>query len=389
MSVEIRPPQPGQAGGGLSMPAGPAREAERLSVRTGWRDEEWDALLASKPEATFFHTRAWTRLLLGCFPALRDRSLWLESPEGPVLLPLHAWRRAGGLLTTVQSAFPFLYGGPVPARGQDGQERLPDLLSAVGAVRDPLVSVRIASNPFSLPDPVVVGTSGDRPVESASDRPAESASDRPAEIAVDQPAESPGGRGAAGLKLRTDTTHRMVLPATEEEYWERGLTTAKRNDVRRLGKKGVTVEETREEAAIDTIYGFYVASFERWGGRPGMVYPHAFYRALLREGGDAVRLTVARHEGKLIGGTFTVRWNGTVHYLAGYFDHESRALRPNVLIQVESILRAIRDGFRRYDFLPSGGHEAVETFKESFGGIRTPYPVWERKGWAHRILRRG
>jgi len=78
-----------------------------------------------------------------------------------------------------------------------------------------------------------------------------------------------------------------------------------------------------------------------------------------------------------------------VHYLAGYFDHHERALRPNVLLQVESILRAIRDGYRRYDFLPSGGHPTVETFKEGFGGVGAPFPLWERDGWAHRLLGRG
>ena len=35
-----------------------------LSVRRRWTDEEWDLFLAGRPEATFFHTRVWARIVL-------------------------------------------------------------------------------------------------------------------------------------------------------------------------------------------------------------------------------------------------------------------------------------------------------------------------------------
>lgn len=337
---------PAAAGGRVDRdPAGGFRV---LGIRRGWSDDEWDEFLASRAESTFFHTRAWARLILASFPAVRDESLWLETEVGPALLPLFAWRRAGGLITTLHSSFPFLYGGPISDHAELDEEWMAHILEWLG---QPYASLRLCGNPLAAP-------------------------------------ETDGGRPPRGFSRGVESTHLLGLPHTEEAYWDRVLTPSKRNDVRRLGKKGVVVEESRDPGLLDRVYGFYLESFHRWGGRPRMIYPRAFYQNLLRMGGSAVRMTIARLDGRLAGGTFTVRWNGTAHYLAGYFDPATRALRPNVLIQVESILRAIRDGYQIYDFLPSGGHPSVETFKESFGGRKTPFPLYQCAGWIHRWLRR-
>jgi CelD/BcsL family acetyltransferase involved in cellulose biosynthesis len=143
------------------------------------------------------------------------------------------------------------------------------------------------------------------------------------------------------------------------------------------------IQETRAAEDAEKVHQLYLRSFARWGGRPGFVHPVAFYRELARE--PAIRFTVARHEGRIIGGTFAVRWNAKVHYLAGYFDPEARSLRPNVLLQIDSIRSAIAGGFLWYDFLPSGGRAAVEQFKEGFGGRRLAFAILERRGRLHRI----
>lgn len=297
-------------------------------------DAEWDRSLFAHAEATLFHGRAWARFLKRVFPALEDRSLWLRVAGRDHLLPLFAWRRGGGLLTTLHSSFPFLYGGLVPAA--------PALPLATILPRG--ASLRLTGNPFA-------------PESGAESEP-------------------------------FDRTHLLVLPSNEEAYWDQVLSTAKRNDVRRLTKKGVEITASRDLAEVRAVYQLYLASFARWGGRPGFVYPLAYYEGLLTELGDAARFTVARHEGRLLGGAFTVRANGLVHYLAGYFDPEARALRPNVLLQIESIQDAIRGGARCYDFLPSGGHASVEEFKAGLGGVPTSFPLLERRGLLHAGLDR-
>ncbi len=289
-------------------------------------DPEWDRAVFQHAEATLFHGRAWARFLREVFPALEDRSVWLRENGRDLLLPLFAWRRAGGALTTLHSAFPFLYGGFVPAR-----DALPWSAVKLGG------AFRLTGNPF-------------------------------AEIETALPSAD----------RRAERTHVLTLPATIDAYWNEVLSTGKRNDVRRLGKKGVEITESRDPNDVRAVYALYLASFERWGGRPGFVYPESYYARLLTSLEGAARLSVARHEGRLLGGAFTVRANGIVHYLAGYFEPEARALRPNVLLQIESIQHAIESGARLYDFLPSGGHASVEQFKEGLGGVRREFAVYER-----------
>jgi hypothetical protein len=262
---------------------------------------------------------------------------------------LFRWRRLGGLLATRHSSFPFLYGGPIPAR----PAAYGVLLTRLARGRDALV---VIGNPFA--GPTVCG-------------------------AVDL-AHAPGGRP---LRPVPETTHLLTLPRSVEEFWERVLSSRKRNDIRRLTQKGVTVELSRDAEDAARVYELYRRRMATWSQRPGLIYPAAFYPAMLERGGDAVRLYVARFEGRVIGGAFITRWNGIAHYNAGYFDDDARALRPNVLIQERVIRDAIADGYHTYDMLPSAGLRPVEEFKESFGGVRTSFPRWEQLGPLHRLVR--
>jgi len=318
-------------------------------------DEDWDERLARAPEATYFHTRAWAKLVTSTFPHCRDLGhRWIDPESGSEhLVPLFEWRRFP-LLATHHSSFPFLYGGAIPASDPAQAPVLPRLAKRLARGDR---SMRITGNPF---EQLALSM---EPIG-----------------ALDPELER------AGYEIRFDTTHVRTLPESDAAFWEEELTPARRNDVRRITKKGVVIEETRSLEDADAVYRLYLGSFARWGGRPGFVHPPAFYRALANDA--AIRFTVARHEGRILGGTFTVRWNAKVHYLAGYFDPEARSLRPNVLLQIESIRSAIAGGFRWYDFLPSGGIAAVEEFKEGFGGAPLPFPILERRGRLHRLAAR-
>ncbi len=305
-------------------------------------DSVYEAALAGAAEATFYHTRAWARILTSSFPSLEDRSGLLTSTDGDHALPAFVWRRASGLLRTHHSSFPFLYGGPIPGTGPAWQAAASYFSGLPG-------SARLTGNPFA---------------NGASAEPA------------------PQG---GSLETGTETTHLLSLPATADVYWETVLTTQKRNDVRRLSKKGVTVDCSRDPGDISAVYELYLQRMATWSQRPGIIYPLRLYEEMMGQAAEEVRLYVARFEDNLIGGTFVCRYNGIVHYHAGYFDNEARRLRPNVLVQERIIRDAIEDGYRVYDMLPSAGIASVEAFKESFGGVRTTFPVWSKTGTLHRL----
>lgn len=320
-----------------------------MSARSSGDDSRYTALLTGRREATFFHTRTWARIVSVAFPQVQDCSRVLTVDGESFAVPLFRWRRLGGLLSTRHSSFPFLYGGPIPAR----PAAYGALLTRLARGGDAWV---VIGNP--LAGPTVCG---------ATDL-----------------ARAPGG---APLTPTPETTHLLRLPSSIDEYWEKVLSSRKRNDIRRLTQKGVAIELSREADDVRRVHQLYRQRMTTWAQRPGLIFPLAFYRAMVDLGGAAVRLYVARFEGRVIGGAFITRWNGIAHYNAGYFDDAARALRPNVLIQERVIRDAIADGCHTYDMLPSAGLQPVEEFKESFGGVRTSFPRWERLGPLHRLVR--
>lgn len=324
-----------------------ADAAPRAHWQERFDDERFQSLLADCPEATFYHTRTWARILTTAFPQLEDRSGILLIDQQPCAVPIFRWRRLGGLLCTLHTSFPYLYGGPIPSSPRPWEA----LLARLSETRESSVLI---GNPFA------------------------------------RKARAPGTplRVPSALQPKAETTHLLTLPGSVEEYWSRVLTSRKRNDIRRLTRKGVTIELSREDADIRSVYGLYLKTMATWKQRPRLVYPPALYQAMIAQGGESVRLYIARFEGRLIGGTFVCRWNGIAHYHAGYFDHGARSLRPNVLVQERIIRDAIEDGFRIYDMLPSAELANVEAFKESLGGVRTSFDCWERPGRLHRLIGR-
>lgn len=305
-------------------------------------DEAWDRFLQDRSDATLFHTRRWARIVQAAFPDVEDRSLWQEGPDRAVF-PLFARRRAGGLLTTVWSSFPLLYGGPVPCPPGPMLREIVRTMSRRG------VAYWIQGNPFAT---------------ASTD-------------ALPPP----------GWRLEQERTHVLKLPGTEDEFWDGILSTGKRNDIRRLTRKGVVVSVGGAED-IDDYYGLYLKRVASWTRRPPLVLPKEYFLAVNRIGGDSVRLYTARFEDKLIGGTFVARWGDKVHYVAGHFDVEARSLRPNVLVQNSIIRDAIRDGFAIYDMMPSGGLRNVEVFKESFGSEPVVFGRLEKEAPLRGTLRR-
>lgn len=327
-----------------------AVEANRIKTAP-FTSEAYDALLADRPETTLFHTRLWARIVTETFGELIDCSRIVRLADREFALPLFKWRRLGGLLATTHSSFPFLYGGPIPY----DPDLIPLLLEWLSRERGSLVMI---GNPFFAG---VAAATGESPKALES---------------------------VTALPPDTETTHLLQLPETPEIFWEKTLTSRKRNDIRRLRRKGVLVETSRAAADIEAFYRLYKKRMATWNRAPGLIYPIALYENMIDLGQEVVRLYIVRFEGKVIGGTMVCHYNGISHYLAGYFDHDASRLRPNVLVQDRIIQDAIREGNRIYDMLPSAGIESVVKFKESFGGRPVVCGRWERHDWLQRMRRR-
>ncbi len=308
-------------------------------------ESRYDSIVTSCPEATFYHTRCWARILCRTFPALRDDSKIIAINGQDHAVPLFRWQRLGGLLTTIHSSFPFLYGGPLPCN----RTSLSVLLSYLAGQR---ASLALTDNPFASGYPFT---------EDSDDL-----------ITKNR------------LTSWGDSTHLLTLPKTSDEFWSGTLTSRKRNDIRRLTRKGVRVELSVAKSDVDLFYSLYLKRMQTWKQPVRLIYPRSLYDNMLELGGDGVKFYVVRFEDALIGGTFVCQFNGISHYQAGYYDHDAGRLRPNVLTQNQIIQDAIDKGGRLYDMLPSAGVESVMKFKESFGGQVIPFRRWDKRGSLHR-----
>ena len=110
----------------------------------------------------------------------------------------------------------------------------------------------------------------------------------------------------------------------------------------------------------------YQDALRRWGERATSRYPFAVFRALGRYDAQRVRLWLVRKSGAIIGGILVLYHNQHAVYWHGAFIAAFFEYRPSNLVHAEAIRDACERGYQWYDFNPSGGHEGVVRFKQSF-----------------------
>ncbi|HEY4034062.1 MAG TPA: peptidoglycan bridge formation glycyltransferase FemA/FemB family protein [Ktedonobacteraceae bacterium] len=95
---------------------------------------------------------------------------------------------------------------------------------------------------------------------------------------------------------------------------------------------------------------------------------------------DELRLLLAEHDGKLLGGIFVALFAGQAIYLYGASSNEERQRMPNYALQWEAIRWAKRHGAHLYDFwgIPDTDDageamEGVYRFKRGWGGRLTQF----------------
>ena len=308
-----------------------AHTADRQPVVSGWRqatDQEWDRAVDGCAHATFFHTREWAEIWQQYSGGTLTPAAWLATFEDgatavlpaneKTVLDLPRVGRLSPQLRTVMSAHGSTYGGWVspdpltPAHHRALWERTRPL------------NLAMTQNPF---DEAVA---------------------------------------AAGLPwTRHDTTHVVTLPTDPAELrrgWSRGHVSA----VNKAGRAGLTVVEGRSETHWRAYLRIYALSVARWDN-PIVVHRDELFRALAGSRSDKVRLWLAEHEGAAVAGAICLYQGSTVAYWHGALDAAHQELRPATFLHAHVMRRAVEDGFRWYDFGPSGGQGGVMQFKQRFG----------------------
>ena len=214
--------------------------------------------------------------------------------------------------------------------------------------------------------------------------------DRSDSRAVD---EIDADRRIDGATVRHDATRVIDLAACRAEpgRLDDGMRKAQiARKVRIANRQGLTVElgadQRRDtDELIDAFYIIYQRCQQRWG-HTGTHYPRELFAS------------VARHTRCPI---HIVRDHGGRPVAAGLFPHASRIVtswlfiaEPDALslkpyeLGYDAILRhAIEQGFDRFDFNPSGGHDGVDRFKAGFGAVALDYTILDRQSAAVRAAK--
>ena len=141
---------------------------------------------------------------------------------------------------------------------------------------------------------------------------------------------------------------------------------AKRRDVRRAVREGVSVERRTDRAAIDAFFALHLRT-RRKHGVP--TQPRSFFRRLeplLRQGLGFVLLAV--HDGRPIAAAVYLHFNGVMTLKYNASDERRLKLRGNHLLYEQAFQIAVAEGCTRFDFGRTGlDNDGLRSFKGDFG----------------------
>jgi len=134
----------------------------------------------------------------------------------------------------------------------------------------------------------------------------------------------------------------------------------------RAKRAGVIVRPAETWEHWHEYYSCYASSLKRWGNNATSRYTIELFEIMFKLKSSNIRLWLALHDAKVICGAMCFYARKHAVYWHGAALSESFSLRPVNLLMSEAIKKACDEGYRWFDFNPSGGHAGVQAFKESF-----------------------
>ncbi len=307
----------------------------------------WDRVVACSEHATFFHTSTWAHIIVRTFPDYHVATKgYVLDDNTVVIVPIVGTRERNRLFGWYESVFPGGYGGPVaerqltPSETEQIYRALPDAATAY---------IHLMGNPFR---------------------------------AIDSP---------PNYANTPQHTHVLDLTTGYDKLYSEFVSDKKRC-IKKAQKSGVTIGMAECEQDFRDYFAVYQDTLRRWGETTLVSYPYDLFEQMYRSQSDAIKLWLARIDGKIVSGKVLFYHNGGALYWHGatlerFFDHQ-----PSTLLMAEIIRDACERGLAYFDFGPSGGLKGVERFKEGFGAQKLHFfsHVWQnnRLYHAYQQLRR-
>ena len=294
-------------------------------------DEQWDAIWSACDYATYFHSREWAEIWSAHTrgSVVPDARLIRFSDGMQALLPLSLRKRHGGMIIDHFSCPGGTYGGWIAEdalRAEHAALLCDLLLTRAGNLRWRL-------NPYN-------------PLEQLPPHVARSEED----------------------------THVLDLaPGFGAVYrrWSKGH----RSAVQKATKFGVAVRLADGLDDWRSYFEVYQDSLRRWGDAASSHYEWGLFEDIFARNSPRARLWLAVHDAGVVAGALCFYARRHVVYWHGGALESALHVEPVKLLFHDVIQHASAEGFRWFDFNPSGGHEGVRVFKRGFATDNLPCPM--------------
>jgi len=157
---------------------------------------------------------------------------------------------------------------------------------------------------------------------------------------------------------------------------------------RKAEESGITVKPAVELKEWEQYYNMYRASLDRWGDRASSVYEWEMFDIIYKRRSKYIKLWTAWYGSEPAAGALCFYSPTHVVYWHGAAQEKYFSMRPVNALMVEIIKHACENKYRWFDFNPSGKHEGVRKFKQSFGASELHCPVISVRTAFSRLLER-
>jgi FemAB-related protein (PEP-CTERM system-associated) len=288
----------------------------QIATSSDVTEGEWDAFVASRPDATGYHQWCWRRVME---KGLGHRCRYLAAREDGRLvgvLPMAEIRRP--FFGSALSSLPYVnYGGVLAASPAAADALIEHARTAVAREGLSYLVLRHRRRLFS-----------DLPVRSHKQ------------------------------------TMLLTLAESAEAMWT-GLDRKVRNQIRKAEKSGLTVVAGGEEL-LDGFYDVFARNM-RDLGTP--VYGRELFAEMLRACPGAVRIHAVQLKGATIAAGLSYRYREVIEVPSASSLREHRSLCPNHIMYWHIIQSSIAEGARTLDFGRSTPGDGTYQFKEQWGAV--------------------
>lgn len=298
---------------------------------------ECDRVRVASPEATFYHTRLWLDAVSAAHPRMSSACLVAEDGAAVVGYMPFFFVRSGPFRRAWSLPFG-TYGGPVAAGDRSVQAALLDRFRNLLSTRD---VVEAGWTDFH-------GLGDDE-----------------------------------GWHTYPQQTHIVDLTPGFEHLWNRAFARDRRQRSRRATKLGVVVARSHSAEDLGAHYAIYHDRMRAFA--TDTIQPLALFQKLFSDGGEQVRLYVARRDGEVVGTHFNFCHRSEMIAWFGMTSALGDKLQAGTLLYTECMRAACAEGLTRYNLGGSLGKESLIAYKESLGGELYRYNTYFQRSVAGRI----